>query len=348
MTSNLAHEAKSKRKTRDQLIWSQVYKISEILDPIIPTHSTVALIDFPNHRNVGDSAIWLGERNYLRNRKAYIAYMCDHETYSRDRLAAARDAETILLSGGGNFGDLYGMHQQLRERIVEDFPGRRIVQLPQTIYFRDRKNLDKSRRIFERHPNFTMLVRDTKSLELVRKEFQNRVQLCPDMAFYLRTLQGSGGPSIDCIWLARNDSESALQALPPLKDGYLRRDWLEAGPTTLRWAIQFLSHELARYPKELAKLSALISWKLDAIATQRLQRGIEVLSEGRFVITDRLHGHIFCLLMNLPHIILDNNYHKVKNYYETWTQDCELVQWANNPSEAMLKAEAWLDSHPSQ
>ena len=46
-----------------------------------------ALIDFPAHPNVGDSAIWLGERAYLRRRGADVAYTCDIKNYSKSRLA---------------------------------------------------------------------------------------------------------------------------------------------------------------------------------------------------------------------------------------------------------------------
>ena len=42
--------------------------VHDVLDPLIPRGSQVALFDFPNHSNVGDSAIWLGEQAYLSTR----------------------------------------------------------------------------------------------------------------------------------------------------------------------------------------------------------------------------------------------------------------------------------------
>jgi len=41
-------------------------------------------------------------------------------------------------------------------------------------------------------------------------------------------------------------------------------------------------------------------------AGARLRRGCDVLSQGRVVIADRLHGHILSLLLGLPHVLMNN------------------------------------------
>lgn len=42
--------------------------VKGVLDPLIPHSSSIALFDFPNYANVGDSLIWLGEEAYLKDR----------------------------------------------------------------------------------------------------------------------------------------------------------------------------------------------------------------------------------------------------------------------------------------
>ena len=37
------------------------------------------------------------------------------------------------------------------------------------------------------------------------------------------------------------------------------------------------------------------------------------------MITDRLHAHILCTLLDHPHIALDNSYGKLKGFIEAWT-----------------------------
>ena len=52
---------------------------------------------------------------------------------------------TILLSGGGNFGDLYESHQEIREDVIANFPANRIIQLPQSISFHAGEALQSAR-----------------------------------------------------------------------------------------------------------------------------------------------------------------------------------------------------------
>jgi pyruvyl transferase EpsO len=79
----------------------------------------------------------------------------------------------------------------------------------------------------------------------------------------------------------------------------------------------------------------------EGMARQRLSRGCQLLSSGRGVITDRLHGHILCVLLGIPHILLDNSYGKVRGCYKTWTHPCNFARWCDTPQEAMALAAAW-------
>jgi pyruvyl transferase EpsO len=57
----------------------------------------------------------------------------------------------------------------------------------------------------------------------------------------------------------------------------------------------------------------------EAAAKARVLRGCRLLSSGRVVITDRLHAHILCLLLGIPHSVLDNTYGKLGRFLDTWT-----------------------------
>ena len=51
----------------------------------------------------------------------------------------------IFIHGGGNFGDLWPEHQQFREMILQRYPDRPVIQLPQSIHFQDKANIAKVR-----------------------------------------------------------------------------------------------------------------------------------------------------------------------------------------------------------
>lgn len=291
--------------------------IDTVLTPLIPRGQPVALLDFPNHSNVGDSAIWLGEAAWLARNQNARHYVCARRDFRADVLRRHLPSGPILLHGGGNFGDLWLVHQRFRERVIREFPDREIIQLPQTLHFADPTKLREAAAVVNAHPDFTLLVRDTRSLELGRTAFSCRTLLCPDMAFSLGPLKrpASAGRYEGTVCLMRTDRESSATTV----DGRdaITVDWLKDTPTCKACAITF--HITSPwYPRRLAPLAAALA---DRTATLRLRRGIRILTRGKRVVTDRLHAHILCVLLDMPHGIIDNSYGKLSSFVETWEGD---------------------------
>jgi len=324
----------------DTLIASLRNQIADVLRPVLPRYSQVALLDFPNYRNVGDSAIWAGELAYLDALECRIVYRCDVQSYSRDALAKRIGTGTILLQGGGNLGDLWSLHQTFRETVIAAFPDNPIIQLPQTIYFQDPANLGRARRIFNAHPNLTLLARDHRSLDIARNEFRATSLLCPDMALCLGPLRRPESPVTDVVCLLRTDVEAATFQPPAEAAGVETTDWLEELPTVLTRTHDFLHRQLALYPRRLAPLRRLFEATYTPVARQRLARGCRLLARGHVVVTDRLHGHILALLLGQPHVLLDNSYGKLNSFVQSWTTDCELTHWSDSIEDAVRMARA--------
>jgi pyruvyl transferase EpsO len=316
-------------------------RIDQTLRPLLDGARSAALLDFPNHPNVGDSAIWLGELAYLRSLGPLpLRYTCDVDSYSRATLAARVRGGIILLSGGGNLGDLWEPSQRLRERVITDFPDTPIVQLPQSIHFRSRSALQRAKRVFDAHPALTLLVRDGTSLALARNEFRNPSHLCPDMAFWLGPLARPCAQTKDIIWLSRTDAESGGPMEAGMAAGVERIDWLAEPMTGLRRLKRWLDRQLLLHPRLSSGSMAVHSGVCAQVARQRLSRGCYLLASSRAVLTDRLHGHILSVLLGIPQFLLDNSTGKVRNFYETWTSGLPLVRWCNTPGEALALARA--------
>src|SRR4051812_45812104 len=76
------------------------------------TEEPIAIVDFPDIRNCGDSAIWLGEIAYFRARFGKTpSYVSTAEGFSAEGLEAAVPSGPIFIHGGGNFGDIWIGHQ---------------------------------------------------------------------------------------------------------------------------------------------------------------------------------------------------------------------------------------------
>jgi len=292
----------------------------------------VVLLDFPSHGNVGDSAIWRGEVTWLRQTVGAARFVCEIANCCSDQLRRVlRNQGTILLHGGGNLGDLWPTHQVFRERILDEFPDRRVIQLPQSIQFESDRTLAAARRAFGRHERFTLLVREHRSLEVARREFDCDVRLCPDMAFALPAM-ARPAPSTDVVVLARTDKESRLGA--PAADP-APIDWLRDTPT-----VATSLEKRTRYWRSRWNLRRCL---YDRLAAERLRRGCELLGSARAVVSDRLHAHILCLLMGIPHVVLDNSYGKVRSFHETGTQRSTLTVFEDDFSRAITRARMLRD-----
>ena len=307
----------------------------------------VALLDFPAHSNVGDSAIWLGELACLRaSGITRLRHACDLRNYDRREVARRIGRGTILLHGGANFGDLWPEYQQFRERVISDFPDNPIVQLPQSIHFQHRAALDRARRVVNAHQSFTLLVRDRRSLELAGNEFRAPISLCPDLAFCLGAIPRPGAPVRPLLWLSRTDHEAGGER-PSGAARDICADWIGEPPMRLASLSRRISRLGARWRLAARLLHRPQARLYEALATRRLDRGCRLLSSARVVITDRLHGHILCVLLGIPHVVLDNNYGKVRGFHETWTDSCELAHWSDSATEALAIASSLAGPVPA-
>jgi len=323
-------------------------QISHILDPLIPINSSCVLIDFPHHGNVGDSAIWLGEIAYLKSRKCKIKYICDWNNYNQAALKSAVGNNLILLHGGGNFGDLYPTHQRLKEKVISNFPDNRIVQLPQSIHFADEVKLAKSQACLSLHKDFHFVVRDTTSLKLAQQYYDNPTYLCPDMALMLdlKPLKSHLKTS-EVVILSRTDEEKSahLRAGTGTQLNSVVMDWLEEPESKHQWLYDWSHRRLgwgsSKIPPFILNKLALMA--ANAMARERLARGLGLLGQGNVVITDRLHAIILSWLGGTPVFFVDNNYNKLSNFINTWLKDSPCLVRCANFDEALesAKAEYW-------
>jgi len=323
-------------------------QISHVLDQLIPLNSNCVLIDFPHHGNVGDSAIWLGEIAYLKNRGCKIGFICDSDNYNPSVLQAAVGKNIILLHGGGNFGDLYPNHQNLRERVIREFPDNRIIQLPQSIHFADAGNLARSQAILSQHKDFHFVVRDTVTLQLAQQNYNNPTYLCPDMALMLdlKPLRTQSKTS-DVVILSRTDEEKASHLTSGMgaQLNCVVMDWLDEPEPKHEWLYNWshrrLGWESSKVPPFILNKLALAA--ANAMARQRLARGLDLLGQGKVVVTDRLHAIILSWLGGTPVFYVDNSYNKLSNFIGTWLSDSPgLVRCASfEDALAQAQAEYW-------
>jgi exopolysaccharide biosynthesis predicted pyruvyltransferase EpsI len=317
------------------------------LAALVPAGSTVALINFPNHGNPGDPAIWLGTKSLLRELRVTVAYQSAWWNLDLAQLRAALPpGGRVLLNGGGNFGDLYLGQQQQRERVLRELQDIPLVQMPQSIYFTERENLERVRDLIHAHGNFQLLVRETRSFGIATDDLGLSPVLSPDHALALGSHKHAAAPVSDILWVSwmPGAKEYRADAAPPEGATEITHlDWLDGAENAgegARWltrrAFAFNSQSFTQHNQgvALAPDQRKLARTYDPMARRWVSRGFDILGSARVVVTNKLHAHVFCALAGQPHVVLDNSYGKVLGVVDAWTRDLPGVHIARDAQHA--------------
>lgn len=315
----------------NKLVISQLReKIKKELLPLIT--GDYILLDLPYYTNIGDVLIWQGTEELLK----YVRHKCIYKTsYDNYKTPHLKDDVVILMQGGGNFGDLWRIHQEFRLKIFEEYPTNRIVVLPQSVYYEENKMFENDMSILRRHHKLTVCVRDMVSYNLLKNELVD-VRLVPDMAFMLNVncqrLNATFGGS---LFLRRHDKEqkdidNIIAFLPTDCDEY---DW----PTMEENfpIYQYKDKPNRQVDRIFRRLIPDFRRKWTDFYEDRfirpfcVKKGIEFLSHYEHIYTTRLHGGILAFLLGKQVTFFDNSYGKISSLYETWMTGLPNVRLHN-------------------
>ncbi|HWE46365.1 MAG TPA: polysaccharide pyruvyl transferase family protein [Caulobacteraceae bacterium] len=330
-------------------------RLLELYRPLIDPTRPVALVDFQDTKNCGDHAIWLGQRLLLRRLGVEVVYECSHETYDKAAMAAALGSGTVLISGGGSFGDLYPDYMLFKLAVIEDFPDNEIILFPQTAMFFTTTVLEQTVAAIARHGKVTVTSRDVLTHRTLTRALGDKARMvqAPDMACMIEGLRRDVRPYFDVVWISRDDGESNGGSRPLTASGLdllPRRFHLGAFDDPIKIEALgkiggrrlFATDWYRMMVDEQSLETDYAALTLEARSAVWVARAVRLLSYGKLVITDRLHGHILCTLAGIPHILLNNSYGKNYAYFETWSRPSPLCRLAASPERAWAKALAML------
>jgi pyruvyl transferase EpsO len=294
--------------------------LQQILN-VIPPGSSIYYIDYPVYNNGGDLLIMKGAEAFFKDND--IRVKARYSVFDFPDTLTIPKNQTIVLQGGGNFGDLYPVHQKLRENIVASYLHHRIVILPQTIFYNKESEFDRTAHIFNRHNDVHLFVRDPLSYEMAAKKFYKcSVYLSPDMAHQLWPILPKSNPGKELLCFFRTDIE---------KTGEQEQLETTEGGDYLDWGSLYNKVE----KKSISMIGRMMKSGSGALPMQAIwgkysdylvNKAIKRFSGYRNVQTSRLHGHILSCLMDKPNTLLDNSYGKNSNYYNTWTRDIKSAR----------------------
>jgi len=289
----------------------------------------IFIIGTPHHGNLGDQAIAYAENKILEDnfKDHTIIEICtvDIMNHLKSLKENVKKDDVFVLHGGGNLGDEYYWEEEARRNIISGFKDNKIILFPQSIYFKDtengKKEFEKTKMIYNEHKNFTIIARENTSYNVMKKAFpNNNVILTPDIVMYLNKTS----PKFDragALLSLRKDREGVLsQAQKDEIKNEVRKNFDDIIITDT--VAECMSHD-----------NQVLEYMINVNQREKqLNKKWDQFKKVELVITDRLHGMVFCAITSTPCIVIANYNHKVKDTYE-WLKDLNYIRFVNNVDE---------------
>jgi exopolysaccharide biosynthesis predicted pyruvyltransferase EpsI len=203
------------------------------------------------------------------------------------------------------------------------------------------------------HPDVVILARETIAKQYLETALavNHRIELAPPAGFVLGPQERKTAAQFDIVWIARtgrNDSsvESAARLssqsaekldFPEFPDGIGLDAVVRQRPPTVMltdWSSLVFRSQEARL--------AINGLTADTRAQAYTDRGMYIVSLGHVVITDRAGAHMFCLLLRVPHIFVDDGSGANRALFESWSKQVEFCRFAERPAKAWSLARSML------
>lgn len=300
-------------KYRIKLFLQQFKTVNYFKSTIInPNRKHAFIFLAADYGNLGDVAITYAQTKFLNDKlgsdfeviEIPISQSLEGLHFVKKNI---QSGDIVTSVGGGNLGDLYDQIEFIRQMAVQFFPHNKFISFPQTFDFNDsssgRKALEVAKKTYNNHPNLYFVAREKTSYDLMRTHFTNAtVLLTPDIVISLdqehpeRERKGA----VICM---RQDQEKNLS---------------EKQTAFIQDEIKNRFESVSYYDTHIKKNSLSIQER-----ERELNKIWDAFKSAELVVTDRLHGMIFCYITNTPCLVFQNNNHKVR-------ETCDWIKGNSN------------------
>ena len=274
---------------------------------------TVFLVMTPEHRNIGDLAIAYAEVQFLNRLGIKYIELTDNKCKQmrNSHQLNALDGFPIIVNGGGNLGTLWPKVENIQRDIIKANPHSPILFMPNTIYYEKtdlgQKEFEKSKHIYNAHQNLFLYAREKQSYDVMKQVYKN-VKLMPDIVLWLQPYY-TEKKRRGCLLCLRNDIEKTLTEV--------NQEYIETVCKELFDGDVNYTDMIAAKPVNPSHREAEIFKKFDQFSSAQL------------VITDRLHGMVFCAITGTPCLVINSLSPKVKGCYE-WIKELPYIRFVDD------------------
>lgn len=311
----------------DERVWKAELLLEDIINDRIVMYNKafslnrdkkkIILLGTPYHSNLGDYAQTYCILNILKEQ--FSEY--DIETFEvksksdfdySELFLAIRNRLTlddiILVQSGMHLTDVYENEQNMLMQALKVFREYKVVILPQTMFYKDKKNQEESLRFINSFSNTMLYARESHTYEIAKQYIGvDKLAMCPDVVHSLIGRYQKFDYQREGILICkRKDDDDICVTHQQLEEEMVginaRIDW---------------------YDTELDLSSAELKMDTSGILEETIQR----FAQYKLVITDRLHGTIFALIANTPVLTINLRSQKVQANYEWYQKNEEISEY---------------------
>lgn len=291
------------------------------LENVKKEENNIFFFGMPIHKNLGDLAQFYCIKKWLKSNYSNYNIFCfeTYSTYSKlffNKFLNRLNDNSIIVFQSGYCTKENHLDHKMHRKIVNKCKNNKIIFFPQTVNFFDKRQLDKTAKIYNFNGNVVFLARDNISYDTAIKKFSNcKVLLFPDIVTSL-----IGTLDIEC-----NNKNGLLLCLR--NDGEKLFDDSEYNCSDLISKYKIIdkcdTNSLYSYDDTIADLEKV------------LIEFVTKISKYKLIITDRYHGTIFSLIANTRVIVVPTNDHKVITGAHWFDNIYDSICIAKNPTDAI-------------
>lgn len=224
-----------------------------------------------------------------------------------------KENDTIILHGGGNIGDVWLGAEEIRRDVLKEYSNNKIIIMPQTITFKTEEEKEKSKEIYSKVRDLSIITREEYSYKVAKDIFKtSKVYLTPDSVLYLEDFykERFNNEREGVLFLLRKDHEKTISS--NISDN------IEKILKKLKLNYSFSDTVI----KSRGKINKNTREKF-------CRRLIQEMSNKKLIITDRLHGMILSVITNTPVIVFGSSTKKTIGSLK-WVKQLDYVSFIEN------------------
>ena len=295
----------------------KIYYYFRLAKPIMQyriTHQNpIFLVFTPSHKNLGDHAIAWAETKLLSDMDVDFYEITGDLLYPLASYGYMKllNGSKILVTGGGNLGNLWPDIERMNRIIVKSNPDSMICFFPNSICYSEdaagEESFETTKQIYNSHKNLHFYAREELSFQIMKQHYKN-VKLVPDMVLSINESIPCSKGREGCILCLRADVEKLLT---------------EEEEKRLMREVEEFFHQKVRISGTLADNPVSKEQRIPAVRSK-----LDEYKKAELIVTDRLHGMIFAAITGTKCVVLNSRSRKLKGCY-AWIRSLGYIRFAD-------------------